>query len=54
MSEYIDEMKSIFNGSESMDSEVPLSFQVAILVASFGSEEKSPIGFVVAALTDHE
>ena len=50
MSEYIDEMESIFNRLESMDSTVPSLLQVAILLASFGNKEKSPFGSVVSAL----
>ena len=50
MSEYIEEMESIFNRLESMDSTVPSLLQVAVLLPSFGNKERSPFGSVVSAL----
>lgn len=50
MSEYIDELEELFLKLESMECPISDSFQVAILLSSFGNADDSPYGPVVSAL----
>lgn len=50
MSEYIDELESLFIRLGSIGNAVEESMQVAVLLSSFGNKSDSPYGAVVTAL----